>query len=97
MKKISELPQDILLHLLSEMKNHNIINDLESINTPALIMGGDRDKVIPNYLQIILYEKLPNAQLYIIKEGSHVPQVDFPETTNERCLQFLIDQLCFYR
>ena len=97
MKKISELPQDILLHLLNEMKNHNIINDLESLNVPALVMGGDKDKVIPNYLQIILCEKLPQAELYIIKEGSHVPQVDFPESTNERALQFLKDQLCFYK
>lgn len=94
MKKISELPQDILLHLLNEMKNHNILNDLESIEIPSLIMGGDKDKVIPNYLQIILFEKLPKSELYIIKEGSHVPQVDFPESTNERILQFLKDQSC---
>lgn len=97
MKKISELPQDILLHLLSEMKNHNIINDLESIDVPTLVMGGDKDKVIPNYLQMILYEKLPRAELYIIKEGSHVPQVDFPESTNERCSLFMKDLSYSYR
>lgn len=89
MKKISELPQDILLHLLMEMKNHDIINDLEKISTPALIMGGDQDKVIPNYLQTILHEKLLNSEIYIIKEGSHVPQVDFPDSVNERIDLFI--------
>lgn len=89
MKKISELPQDILLHLLLEMKNHNIINRLESLQAPSLVMGGDKDKVIPYYLQALLQQKLPNSQLYMIKEGSHVPQVDFPESVNERIKMFI--------
>jgi non-heme chloroperoxidase len=92
MKKISELPQDMLLHLMLEMKNHDIIADLESLQTPFLIMGGDLDKVIPNHLQIILHEKLPHSELYFIKDGSHVPQVDFPETVNER-IQLFLDQI----
>lgn len=92
MKKISELPQDMLLHLMLEMKNHDIIADLERLNTPFLVMGGDLDKVIPNHLQLILYEKLPNSELYFIKDGSHVPQVDFPETVNAR-IQLFLDKI----
>lgn len=89
MKKISELPQDILLHLLLEMKNHNIINRLESLKVKTLVMGGDKDKVIPYYLQVLLHKKIPNSELYTIKEGSHVPQVDFPESVNARIYSFL--------
>lgn len=89
MKKISELPQNILLHLLLEMKNHNIINRLESLKTKALVMGGDKDKVIPYHLQVLLHQKLPNSELYNIKEGSHVPQVDFPQSVNERISFFI--------
>jgi len=92
MKKISELPQDMLLHLMLEMKNHDIIADLEQLHTPFLIMGGDLDKVIPNHLQIMLHEKLPQSELYFIKDGSHVPQVDFPETVNER-IQLFLDKI----
>ncbi len=93
MKKISELPQDILLHLLVEMKNHDIINDLEKIKTPCLVMGGDKDKVIPNHLQLLLHQRLKSSELYIIKEGSHVPQVDFPETVNQRINLFIQQNL----
>jgi len=89
MKKISELPKELLLHLLDEMKNHSIINELENIKTPSLVIGGDRDKVIPNYLQKILEQHMPNAELYIVKKGSHVPQSDFPEFINPRVHQFL--------
>ena len=54
-------------------------------------MGGDKDSVIPYYLQETLESELPNSELYMIKDGSHVPQVDFPESTNERILVFVQD------
>ncbi|MBT3235469.1 MAG: alpha/beta hydrolase [Bdellovibrionales bacterium] len=88
LKKLGQLPHQIFWKHLEEMRNHDIINHLESIKTPALIMGGDRDKIIPNYLQQILSKYLVNSQLYIIKDGSHVPQVDFPDTVNQRIDRF---------
>lgn len=88
MKKIGELSSDLFFHLLEHMKEHDIIAHLELIKTPTLIIGGDKDKVIPNYLQKILFHYLENSELYIVKDGSHVPQVDFPETINERIERF---------
>lgn len=89
LKKIGELGPDVFFQLLREMKNHSIISRLEKIKNPALIMGGDKDQVIPNFLQNILNESLPNSRLYIIKDGSHVPQVDFYESVNERISIFI--------
>jgi non-heme chloroperoxidase len=88
MKKISELPEKLFFHLLKIMHDHDVINHLESITAPTLIIGGDKDKIIPNYLQQILTRNMPNNQLYIVKDGSHVPQVDFPEMVNQRINQF---------
>lgn len=89
LKKIGELDPHVFFQLLKEMKNHDIVSSLEHIKTPALIMGGDKDQVIPNFLQNILSDNLPNSRLYIIKDGSHVPQADFPESVNERCEVFI--------
>ncbi len=88
-KKISELPHKLFLQLMQEMRNHDIYNELENITTPTLVIGGDEDKVIPLHLQFILNEKLPNSQLYILKDGSHVPQSDFPDLLNERMDLFI--------
>jgi pimeloyl-ACP methyl ester carboxylesterase len=90
MKKISELPKDLFFHLLEQMKEHDIISHLDNINAPTLVIGGDSDKVIPNYLQKILHKYLTNSDLYIIKDGSHVPQIDFPELINERMSSFIM-------
>lgn len=88
MKKIGELHPDLFFHLLNEMRKHDIINELELIDTPTLLIGGDKDKIIPNYLQRVLKKYLKNSSLYIVKDGSHVPQVDFPEYINQRSLNF---------
>jgi pimeloyl-ACP methyl ester carboxylesterase len=90
MKKISELPKELFFHLLKIMHDHDVIGYLEEIKTPTLIVGGDKDKIIPNYLQKILKNKILNSELYIVKDGSHVPQVDFPELINQRMHRFLI-------
>lgn len=89
LKKIGELKPEVFFQLLRQMKEQNITRNLENINTKTLVMGGDLDQVIPNYLQQILTNHLPNNEYYTVKNGSHVPQADFPETVNERILIFL--------
>lgn len=89
LEKVGELSADLFLQLFNEMKRHDIITHLDHIKTPTLIMGGDKDKIIPNYLQRILYENLENSEMYVVKEGSHVPQWDFPDTVNEVILDYL--------
>jgi pimeloyl-ACP methyl ester carboxylesterase len=89
MKKISELPEALFFHLLKLMHDHDVINHLESIKTSTLVIGGDKDKIIPNYLQRIFMNHLPKSELYIVKDGSHVPQADFPELLNQRFLRFI--------
>lgn len=89
MKKISELPEQLFFHLLKLMHDHDVINHLETIAAPTLVIGGDKDKIIPNYLQRILTTHLQNSELYIVKDGSHVPQADFPDLINKRLHRFV--------
>ncbi len=89
LNKVGELGPEIFFQLVEEMHKHDILGDLAKIKAETLIMGGDRDNVIPNYLQKQLHSHLENSQLYVIRKGSHVPQVDFPNFVNERILHFL--------
>ena len=90
LNKIGQLGPEIFFQLIDEMNKHNILASLGNIKTKSLVIGGDNDKVIPNYLQRLLHQNLLNSSLYIIRNGSHVPQVDFPEFTNER-IKFFIE------
>ncbi len=89
LNKIGVLGPDLFFQLIGEMQTHDILAFLSKIKTRTLIIGGNKDKVIPNYLQRILNEHLENSELYIVHKGSHVPQVDFPLLINERLELFL--------
>jgi pimeloyl-ACP methyl ester carboxylesterase len=86
--KLTLLGPEIFFQLFEQLSQHDILSRLHSVKTPALIIGGDKDKVIPWYLQTLLKTQLVNSQLYMLKNGSHVPQIDFPELTLERILSF---------
>jgi non-heme chloroperoxidase len=90
--KLGQLGPDLFFQLLDEMQKHDILAHLPQINIPTLIIGGDNDKVIPNYLQKLLHNNLAQSELYIVHKGSHVPQVDFPKFINERMDLFISNQ-----
>lgn len=89
MKKIGEIAPAVFIRLINEIKDHNIFPRLEDVKTPALVIGGGKDYVIPPHLQNMLHQYLSNSQLCIIEDGSHVPQVDFHEVVNQRMESFL--------
>lgn len=89
MNRLSQLGPDLFMQLFGEMQKHDILGNLESMVMPSLVIGGDKDNVIPYHLQLLLHQTLRNSELYLVKEGSHVPQVDFPEFINERMRQFI--------
>jgi non-heme chloroperoxidase len=88
LNRIGQLGPEMFFQLMEQMNRHDILTLLRKVNCPTLIIGGDKDKVIPNYLQHLLQKHIHHSELYIVKNGSHVPQVDFPEFINTRMVQF---------
>jgi pimeloyl-ACP methyl ester carboxylesterase len=89
LNRVGQLGADVFFQLFNEMTRQNIIGSLESMNVPALVMGGHKDNVIPNHLQRTLAVLLPQSETYFMKDGSHVPQADFPDMVNERIQLFI--------
>jgi pimeloyl-ACP methyl ester carboxylesterase len=46
-------------------------NELQAIQTPVLVLAGDRDELIPLDLSVSLYRALPDAELAICPQLSH--------------------------
>jgi non-heme chloroperoxidase len=89
LNRVGQLGPEVFFQLFSEMMKVNISASLEKMNIPALIIGGQKDNVIPNHLQRTLASLLPQSETYFLLNGSHVPQADFPELINERINLFL--------
>lgn len=84
LNKLGELGPELFFHLLDQMQIHDCLAFAQKIKTDTLVIGGNRDKVIPNFSQRLMANHLVNSELYIMHTGSHVPQVDFPSLINER-------------
>ena len=89
LNRVGQLGPDVFFQLFNEMAKQNITASLEKMKCPALIVGGQKDNVIPNHLQRTLATLLPNSETYFLVDGSHVPQVDFPDFINERINLFV--------
>ena len=89
MNRVGELGVDLFFQLFKQMSVHDILGYCRSIKCHTLIIGGDKDGVIPNYLQRILHSAIIDSEFYLVKDGSHVVQVDFPDHINERIGLFL--------
>jgi non-heme chloroperoxidase len=88
--KIGKLDPNIFFQCLEEMRRQNSSIYLNELNTRTLVIAGDKDKVIPFHVQVELHQKLKNSELHVVGEGSHVPQVDFPESINEAIEEFIL-------
>ncbi len=89
LNRVGQLGPEVFFQLFNEMTKQNISASLERMEIPALIIGGQKDNVIPNHLQRTLANLLPQSETYFLTSGSHVPQADFPELLNERMNLFL--------
>jgi pimeloyl-ACP methyl ester carboxylesterase len=59
------------------------------ITAPALVIWGDRDRIIPPTHAELAHQAIPQAEVAIIENCGHVPQLEAPERFTELVLRFL--------
>jgi 3-oxoadipate enol-lactonase len=69
--------------------NFNVTDRLCEIQSPALVVTGDKDTVVPPITQKELAEKIPNADQVVINNAGHAVIVEKPEEFNLAMLDFL--------
>lgn len=70
------------------LKNWNRLPDLHQLTLPVLIIQGEYDWVTPEISRMAL-ERLPNAELKILKNCSHIPYYEDPSAYQSALLPFL--------
>ena len=64
-------------------------SDLSNILALTLIVHGDRDRFFPVEIAVDLYRSIPDAALWIVPNGDHVPIYDSAVPFSSAALQFL--------
>lgn len=84
---------DIYGKIFKYMAEHDASDVLETIDCPVLLLSGDKDLFTPTSLARKMAVMIPNAELTVIKGGSHYAPVEFPEMVNLRIEKFIAERL----
>lgn len=74
------------LHALGDHDAHDV---LPTISVPTLVITGDKDRMTPPKTARRIVEKIPGAELLMVRGGTHYTAVEFPELVNLRIERFL--------
>lgn len=71
--------------------DQSVVELAREITAPALVMWGDRDRVIPPSHAQVAVEAIRDARLVMIENCGHCPQMEMPQRFTEEVLRFLAD------
>jgi pimeloyl-ACP methyl ester carboxylesterase len=80
-----------LLRAARELLHMNIERELAQIETPCLLVWGQRDLLVPVVLSSSLQAKIRNSRLYILSGTGHLAMYDRAEQFNQAVLDFLAE------
>jgi len=62
---------------------------IENIRVPTLVIAGDEDKVYPTRIAREMAQRIPGAELVMMRGAGHLPNLERPGRFNEILLDFL--------
>jgi len=82
---IAAMQQGLQLLAKVDLRNHLI-----EIKSPCLILGGERDSLVPTAALRFITERLPKARCHIFKGSAHAPFLSHTEVFNSSLESFLL-------
>ncbi len=80
---------DAMERLVISADTHDVLHELESVQTETLIISSEEDYLTPVFEQKILNEKLSNSHLVIIPNCGHASMYEKPELFTSLSLGFI--------
>lgn len=90
-KAIRETDPAVLLGDYRACDRFDILDQLERIQTPTLVVGGTADRLTPLRFSRYLAEKIDRARLEIIEGGGHMMALESPEEVGAAVDRFMAE------
>lgn len=91
LRENSVVPETVYTAQLTAATTFDYKDRVSEIKNETLIITGDKDKVVPMQNSINLAEKMPNARLEIIENGSHLFFVENADVFNRKVTEFILN------
>ncbi len=88
---MSALHKQSYIKTIEGMANCGFSAELEKIRVPAHVVVGEDDILTPPWLSRLMAQKIPGAQLSVIKNAGHLANIEQPQAFNEPVLAFLLE------
>ena len=82
---------DTLRHDFMACDRFDVLSELKSISTPALIVCGEDDLLTPPKYSRFMSDKIPNAKLTIVPKSGHMVMLEQPGMVGDIISQFMND------
>jgi pimeloyl-ACP methyl ester carboxylesterase len=83
-----ELDMEAFFHNLRALGEHDASAVLDTVRVPTLVVAGDKDALTAPSLAQKIAERVPGAELFIVRGGTHYTAVEFPELVSLRIAKF---------
>jgi pimeloyl-ACP methyl ester carboxylesterase len=67
----------------------DIMNEVEKINLPTLILCGDEDELTPVKYSQFLHSRIKNSKIEILSNAGHMVMMESSQTFNEKIREFI--------
>ena len=86
---INPTPVETAQRQIAAVQAWDSFDRLPQIKTPTLVIHGDRDVLVPVANANVLKERIPGAELHIVKGAAHLFTFEFPEESAAAVVEFL--------
>lgn len=93
LRHLQRISPVVMSHLARHMQAHSAEDILEDISVPTLIFAGENDIFTPIESSIEMFERIPNAEIQKVREGSHAALVEQPDLFWLKMFHFLSERL----
>ena len=83
-------PEALIFGYGQALNGWTVMDRLDEIHVPTLVLAGRHDFLFPPEHQAILADRLPNARLEIIERAGHNPQIERPAEAIEAIRRFML-------
>lgn len=88
-EEIMKTSPDVLQGDFSACERFDIMNEVEGINSPTLIICGDQDALTPVKYSRYLAERISGSRLEVIEGAGHMVMLERPEQFNKKVEAFV--------
>ena len=92
MSAVHPTPKHGMVSQMAALQGHDTYDRLSQISVPTLVITGKDDGLVPPENSVLLSQQIPNAELVILSNASHLFNIERPQTTVDVVTGFIHGQ-----